>query len=204
MRLCVVLAGGAGRRMGGRKPQRLYQGRSLGEQALALAAGFGDQVALSVRDHAQAEGLPPVPLLFDPADIEGPLAGVVSSLDHAVRIGAAQVLTIPCDTPHLPDDLFLRLDAALADFPEALAASAHDGERDQPVCALWRAAAITPVRDYARSGRRSLRGLLQDLQAPQVIWDDPNANLFLNLNTPRDLQADSSCGQGGHEAQPEH
>lgn len=188
MKLCVVLAGGAGRRMGGNKLQRLYRGRTLGEHALSLAAQFADQVALSVRERGQADGLPLVPLVFDRHDIEGPLAGVVSSLEQAARIGAAQVLTIPCDAPHLPHDLFSRLEAALVEFPDALAASASDGRHSHPPCTLWRAEAIEPVRHYAGSGRRSLKGLLIDLKARHVVWDEPNTDFFLNLNTREDLR----------------
>lgn len=187
MRLCVVLAGGAGSRMGGKKPQRLYQERALGDHALALAAIFADQVAISVREQRQADELPPVPLLFDPPEIEGPLAGVASSLVHGARIGASHVLTIPCDTPHLPDDLYTRLEEALVERPLALAASAGDSHQRHPTCTLWRTAALEPLLRYAHSGRRSLHGLLAELNGTQVVWQDPKGKLFLNLNTPEDL-----------------
>ncbi|MFP5447786.1 MAG: molybdenum cofactor guanylyltransferase [Alphaproteobacteria bacterium] len=198
MKLCVVLAGGAGRRMGGRKPQRLYQAQTLGEHALARAAGFASRVALSVRERPQAEGLPPVDLVFDPPEIEGPLAGVVGGLRYGAEIGAKQVLTIPCDAPHLPDDLFRRLEAALVATPEALAASARDPHRDHPACTLWRTAALESVLAYAEAGHRSLRGLLAELNACQVLWEDPAGRQFLNLNTIEDLTA-----SGGQTAAPE-
>jgi molybdenum cofactor guanylyltransferase len=187
MTLCVVLAGGAGRRMGGDKPQQLYQARPLGEHALSLAANFAVHVALSVRERRQADGLPPVQLLFDPPDIEGPLAGVASGLAYGEQIGTAQVLTIPCDAPHLPDDLYARLEEALLQDPVALAASAGDGRQGHPTCTLWRTEALGPLWSYARSGRRSLRGLLAELNSRQVVWEDPFGQVFLNLNTPKDL-----------------
>ncbi|WP_370867904.1 molybdenum cofactor guanylyltransferase [Phenylobacterium sp.] len=187
MRVCVVLAGGAGRRMGGDKPQRLYQARPLGEHALSLAASFADRIALSVRERRQADGLPPVELLFDHPDIEGPLAGAASSLAHGARLGAAHVLTIPCDAPHLPADLYLRLEEALGRAPEALAASAASRRQEHPTCTLWRIEALESLVCYAQSGRRSLRGLLAELKAHQVLWADPSGEVFLNLNTPEDL-----------------
>jgi len=193
MSLCVVLAGGAGQRMGGRKPQRLYRGRPLGEHALSLAAGFASRVAFSVREHQQAEGLPPVELIFDPPEIEGPLAGVVGGLRHGAQTGAVLVLTIPCDTPHLPDDLFRRLEAALVSAPEAMAASALDQQRSHPACTLWRVEALEPALAYARAGHRSLRGLLAELKTCQVYWGDPHCTRFLNVNTVADLAA--SVGQ---------
>lgn len=198
MRLCVVLAGGAGRRMGGDKPQRLYQARALGEHALSLAASFASHVALSVRERRQADELPPVQLLFDSPDIEGPLAGVASGLAHSARIGTAHVLTIPCDAPHLPDDLYTRLEEALLQDPDALAASAGDSRQGHPTCTLWRIEALEPLLRYARSGRRSLRGLLAELNCRQVVWEDPRGQAFLNLNTPGDL-----AGNVGQLAAPQ-
>lgn len=186
-RLCVVLAGGAGRRMGGGKPQRQYRTRSLGEQALSLAAGFASRVALSVRDRRQADGLPPVELVFDPPGIEGPLAGVVGSLTHGASIGAAHVLTIPCDAPHLPSDLYNKLEEALERNPVAFAAVASDGLRDHPACTLWRTPALGHVMRYAQTGRRSLQGLLPHLDACRVLWSDCRADAFVNLNTLEDL-----------------
>ncbi|MDO8409521.1 MAG: molybdenum cofactor guanylyltransferase [Phenylobacterium sp.] len=183
----MVLAGGAGRRMGGDKPQRLYQARALGEHALSLAASFANHVALSVRERRQADELPPVQLLFDSPKIEGPLAGVASGLAHGAQIGAAHVLTIPCDAPHLPDDLYTRLEEALVQDPDALAASAGDSRQGHPTCTLWRIEALEPLLCYAQSGRRSLRGLLVELNGRQVVWEDPRGQVFLNLNTPEDL-----------------
>ncbi len=187
MRLCVVLAGGAGRRMGGNKPQRIYRTRALGEHALSLAASFANHVALSVRERRQADELPPVQLLFDPPGIEGPLAGVASGLAHGVGIGVANVLTIPCDAPHLPGDLYTRLEKALVQDPVALAASASDSRQGHPTCTLWRIEALEPLLRYARSGRRSLGGLLAELNGRQVVWEDSRGKVFLNLNTPEDL-----------------
>lgn len=187
-RLCVVLAGGAGQRIGGRKPQRLFGDRSLGALALSLAAGFADHVALAVRDPAQSEGLGPAELLFDPPGIEGPLAGVLSALTHGARMGVAQVLTIPCDTPRLPDDLYTRLAAALEQSPDALAARASDGAHDHPACALWRVEALGPVQRYAHTGRRSLHGALSELNAATVEWSEPDMDWFLNINTRDQLK----------------
>lgn len=186
-RLCVVLAGGAGERIGGDKPQRRLDGLALGDRALALAAGYADHVALAVRDSAQAEGLAAAPLVFDPPGIEGPLAGVISGLVHGDGLGLSQILTIPCDTPLLPADLYTRLDEALRLCPTSLAATASDGAQDHSACTLWRVEALAPVQAYAQTGRRSLHGVLAALEARRVVWRDPDTDLFLNINTPQQL-----------------
>jgi molybdopterin-guanine dinucleotide biosynthesis protein A len=187
VRLCVVLAGGAGERMGGAKPQRLLNGRPLGEHALRLAAGFADRVALSVRQPGQAAGLPPARLLFDDAGIEGPLAGVVAALNHAAELGVRHVLTIPCDAPRLPPDLYCRLEAALDPAPGVLAAFPTDGVRDHPACTLWRPEARHSLNAYLAQGRRSIHGLLERIGACAVVWDGEASGAFVNLNTPAEL-----------------
>ncbi|MFN3573893.1 MAG: molybdenum cofactor guanylyltransferase [Phenylobacterium sp.] len=197
-RLCVVLAGGAGERMGGGKPQRLLNGRPLGEHALRLAAGFADHLALSVRDAGQAAGLPPALLLFDPDGVEGPLAGVAAALDHAAGLGVKHVLIIPCDAPRLPADLYCRLEAALDLAPRVLAAFPSDGHRDHPACGLWRPQARQSLTAYLAHGGRSLKGLLREIGACRVAWSAEASGSFVNLNTPADLArcddtADRQC-----------
>src|SRR5689334_358156 len=98
--VCVVLAGGEGRRMGGGKPLQRFGDGTLLDRALALARGYADDVAVAVRAAAQAGGSD-APLIFDDPAIEGPLGGVAAALAHARAAGADAVLTLPCDAPRL-------------------------------------------------------------------------------------------------------
>ncbi len=111
--VAVVLAGGEGRRMGGGKPLRAWGGRPLLAQALDLARSYAPDVAVAVRDAGQAGRGAAIPLLFDPPDIGGPLAGLAAALDFGRRQGAAWVQTLACDMPYLPADLSDRLAQAL-------------------------------------------------------------------------------------------
>jgi molybdopterin-guanine dinucleotide biosynthesis protein A len=49
----VVLAGGEGRRMGGRKPLRAFGGGTLIGHAVALARTWSSTVAVAVRSRAR-------------------------------------------------------------------------------------------------------------------------------------------------------
>jgi molybdopterin-guanine dinucleotide biosynthesis protein A len=178
--VCVVLAGGEGRRMQGEKAGRMLGGRTLLERALQRAAGYGAPVALSVRDPHQRNG---APVLVDDRALPGPLAGIASALRFAAGQGAAAALTIPVDAPFLPDDLAERLSAAL-DQGVALARS---GERLHPVCALWRAGLDEPLRAYAATGRGALMGLADAVGWTAVDWPAEPVDPFFNVNTPEDL-----------------
>ncbi|MDZ4373128.1 MAG: NTP transferase domain-containing protein, partial [Phenylobacterium sp.] len=100
----VVLAGGAGSRMGGAKPRRRLGRTTLIGHALDLAHAYGRQVAVAVRDEGQVAGAVTARLLLDDPDIEGPMAGLASALGFARETGADWVLTLPCDSPRLPPD----------------------------------------------------------------------------------------------------
>lgn len=172
----LILAGGEGRRIGGSKPLRRLGGRTLIERAVERARSWSDHIAVGARDSAQV-GSPGVPVLIDPPGLEGPIAG----LGSALRMERETVLTIPCDTPFLPDDLAERLAAALPGHAAALAAS---GGRVHPVCGLWRIDALAQVRSYAASGRRSLTGFAEMIGYAAVEWPE---GAFFNVNNPEDL-----------------
>lgn len=186
--VCVVLAGGEGRRMGGHKPLRRLGEATLIDHALGLARLYADDVAVAVRDRRQIGERRTVLLTDDPA-IVGPLAGVASALAYGVTRQAERVLTIPCDAPRLPGDLRSRLEAALDIAPRAGAAVASSAGRLHPVCVLWRSTARDRLRDYVASGARSLRGFAEVCGAVEVAWDASLGDPFANANTPEELAA---------------
>lgn len=182
----VVLAGGEGRRMGGAKPSRRFGGGTLIAHALELARGYGDPVAVAVRDPAQLSGADEAALLIDDPALGGPIAGLASALAFARRCGAVVALTLPCDTPLLPTDLATRLRAALT--PDVGAAVAASGGRAHPVCAVWRAAMADRLPAYLAAGRSSLIGFAEACDMVQVDWPVGDVDPFANANTPEDLR----------------
>ena len=163
----VILAGGEGRRIGGGKPERLLDGQSLIDRALARARTWSDAVLVAAREGAD--------IADDPA-IEGPLGGVAAAL----ALGG-DVLTIPCDMPFLPDDLPARLASGKA---ATLAAS---GGHLHPVCALWTAEAAWGLPAFLATGRRSLRGFAEAVGYEAVEWGVVPYDPFFNINDEADL-----------------
>jgi molybdopterin-guanine dinucleotide biosynthesis protein A len=182
----VIFAGGAGQRMGGRKPLRSWRGARLIDRAAELARGFGGEVVIAVRGSAQIDH-PPAPFVFDKADIEGPLAALEAGLEHAVTRGARRLLTIPCDAPLLPADLYTRLAAPMDGGARVVVAAS--GEHLHPDCALWDVAVVPALRAYHASGRSSLRGLAEAQDAVIVQWPSAAIDPFSNANTPEQLAA---------------
>jgi molybdopterin-guanine dinucleotide biosynthesis protein A len=163
----VILAGGAGSRIGGGKPQRRLGGETLLDRALARTRRWSDEVLVAAREGGD--------IMDDPA-IEGPLGGVAAAL----ALGG-DVLTIPCDIPFLPNDLPARL---RSDAAVTIAAS---GGRLHPVCALWKAEARDGLPAYLATGRRSLTGFAEAVGYQAVDWPIEPLDPFFNINDEEDL-----------------
>lgn len=163
----VILAGGAGRRIGGGKPDRLLGAETLLARALRRARSWSDDVLVAAREGGD--------ITDDPA-IEGPLGGIAAAL----ALGG-DVLTIACDMPFLPDDLPTRLKS------DAAATVAFSGGRLHPVCALWKAGALARLPTYLATGRRSLTGFAEAVGYEPVEWPVAPFDPFFNINDEADL-----------------
>ena len=171
--------------MGGLKALRPFRGAPLVVHALSQARRWSDAVVVSVRDASQLAGAADAPLVVDRPDVPGPLAGLAAALDHARAAGARLLLTIPCDMPRLPGDLPERLAASLAP-DDGCALPKVEGVL-QPVCGLWRPAAIDSLAAYLTAGRSSLMGFAEACGLATVEFVGQDAESFAGANTPEEL-----------------
>lgn len=173
----VILAGGAGRRIGGDKAAVQLAGRSLLAHVRARLAPQAGALALNAAV-APAEAAD-LPCLADPVPGAGPLGGLLAALDWGAGLGVARVATVPVDTPFLPGDLLARLAAV----PGAAYAETADGAH--PVIGLWPVALRDDLRAALRAGRRRVTDWTGAVGARPVPFEDAAA--FANVNTPDDL-----------------
>lgn len=182
----VILAGGQGRRMGGRDKGLIeLHGHLLIEYAIeTLRPQVGRLVINANRNQERYEayGLPVISDLWP--DYRGPLAGIASTL---ARIETDYLLSVPCDIPSLPPDLCARLAQALERESAPLAVAQIDG-RMQPVCALLHRSLTTNLCDYLERGERRAQEWARSHGAALADFSDRPAD-FDNLNTPEDLSA---------------
>ena len=182
--LGVVLAGGRSTRWGSEKAVAVVNAAPMVARVAAVLSRACDEVAVNAPDDsgaaawARAAGLRVLPDAADAPD--GPLAGVLAGLDAAADRGDAWLLTTPCDTPWLPEDLGARLLAAAGDAP---AATAVTSEGTHPLCTLWSVRLRAPLADALAGGAHpSVRAWLQEVGATPAHFAEPRA--FKNLNTP--------------------
>jgi len=179
----AILAGGAASRLGGRdKGLELLAGKPMIEWVVRAGPREAERVVVANRnldDYARYGRV----TTDAEAGFQGPLAGVASALAAATT---TRVMTLPVDCPDPPADLARRLAAAL-DASGAGAAVAHDGERRQPLFALYRA----ELAEAAAVGAKAGQGVWEwqeSIGAVEVDFADERRQ-FHNLNTPEEFAA---------------
>ncbi len=184
----VILAGGAGYRMGGAKAVRKLAGRTLLDHALDVARQWSGYPVVAVAQLG-ADTLIGARMIADKEGIAGPLGGIAAGLDEALRAGARRLMIVPVDMPFLPGDLLPTLATALDHEPAAGCAIASAGGDRYPVCSLWQVGLLGEgLPGYVASGTRSLRGLVALLDGIAVEWPASDARTaFFNINTAEDL-----------------
>ncbi len=173
----VVLAGGAGERLGQPKATVDFHGEPLAARAVRLlrAAGCGPLV-VSARAGRPLPSLD-VPVVWDPPEADGVLEGLATAL---ASVEADDVLVVACDLP-LAGPLLARL--AAAPPGEAVVAVDASGEM-QPLCARYpRRLALEAAAAALAADRRVQRWA--DTLSPTFV--SATGNELLNCNTPEDL-----------------
>ncbi|MBK7591204.1 MAG: molybdenum cofactor guanylyltransferase [Betaproteobacteria bacterium] len=182
----IVLAGGMGRRMGGvDKGLVPLAGRPMVEHVLTRLRPQVDDALINANQNLDRYAAFGVPVVADAiGGFAGPLAGLHAGMTAAHR---DLVVTVPCDSPFLPDDLVARLLAGLV-AGDAQLAVARTFDQPHPVFALVRRALLPHLTAFLEGGGRKIDAWYATLPAVEVAFDD-EADAFRNINTSDELAA---------------
>lgn len=187
----LVLAGGQGRRMQhadkafmniAQRPCVDWIITSLKKQCAAIA--------ISANGDAQRFDAWDCPVLADTMQNVGPLAGVLSGLAWAEEAGYDVLVSVPVDTPCIPDTLVNTL--LPAPSYASYATQHHSLVAAWPVHTAHAllAAQLTSITEQNRKQNTRVCTLTQALGSRPVDFLPLSAfDPFLNINTPEDLQA---------------
>lgn len=180
----LVLAGGQGSRMGGvDKGLQPFRGKPMVAHVLERLAPQVAEIIINANRNPQAyAGFGHRVVADEIEGFAGPLAGFERGLAHASH---ALVMTVPCDSPFLPQDLVERLHEAMA-REEAQLAVAKTGDQLHPVFSLMRRDVHASLRDFLASGQRKIDKWYGALRVVEVPFDD-EAEAFENINTREEL-----------------
>lgn len=185
----AVLAGGAASRLGGRdKGLEPLHGRALIEWVIEAIAAmttrsgmFAPKILIVANRHHEVYARHGETIADDICGFRGPLAGIASALRFAKT---PWLLTLPVDCPEPPAELAARLLSGARETAGA-GVCVHDGERRQPLFALYR-------RELAHSASLALeagQGVSQwqtSVGVQTLDFADARGQ-FGNLNTREDF-----------------
>jgi molybdopterin-guanine dinucleotide biosynthesis protein A len=179
----LILAGGAGLRAGGRDKGLLqWQGEPLVARVAATLRPQVERLLISCnRNIEQYAAWADMTVVDSRTGFEGPLAGIEASRHY---IQSEFLLVAPCDAPLLPRDLGLVLRAQLESKAGEAAdiAYAHDGRRDQYLCALLRRSVLDSLPEFLDQGHRAVRHWYAGQRTVAVNFS-AQADSFRNINT---------------------
>ena len=188
----ILLAGGEGRRMGGQDKGLIsLRGKPLAEWVLSRIQPQVAEILISANRNIEEYAALGHPVVRDKTEgYVGPLAGIARGLLDAQT---ELVLSIPCDTPFLPDDLVARLYAALANGDHDLAVPLAAGRTQNAICLMRRSVGASLAQFLAQGGRK-----VMDWQAGHklaVADFSDEAAFFVNINNPEQLAALDAKGK---------
>jgi molybdenum cofactor guanylyltransferase len=190
MAVAAILAGGRGRRLGGRDKSalRVADETILARQVRTIAPVVGRVFLVGYRGtQALPEGVTAVP---DRVDNAGPLAGLDAALAAA---GGEDVLLLACDMPNVSAELARYL-GSLCATRKWNAVVPRTDRGYHPLCAVYSESCQGVVRDRLDRGRLPMSELLGDLRVRTVEGAElaqfgDAAHLLTNVNTDADLAA---------------
>lgn len=172
----VLLAGGRGRRLGGRSKAAIeVGGRPLAAYPAAALAAVCERIAFVAKPGAELPRLPGVELWDEPAEPQHPVVGIV----HALEQAGEAVLVCGADMPYVTSDACATVVAGGGGAPAAVAVA---GGVVQPLLAVYAPAALEQLRAAPPDGR--LTDLVESLRPGRVAL--PPA-IVRSVNTPADL-----------------
>ena len=186
----LILAGGRAQRMGGIDKGLIpFRDKPLVESAIAKLKPQVKTIVINANRNITKYAGYGYPVIMDETpDFSGPLAGFSVGLKACKT---PYLLTSPCDSPLLPNNLAALLSAEMerGDFELVYASSKEaDGKVwAQPVFCLMRANLQDSLKNFLLKGDRKIDRWFKELRSSTVIFDDPQ--VFANVNTPEELKA---------------
>jgi len=184
-----VLAGGKSTRMGQDKAFVDYSGRTLLARALDLARSVTPDVHIVGSRERFAEFAPVVEDKFREC---GPLGGI-----HAALVASQTELNLilAVDMPFVSTAFLHYLLTQARSTRDADAVVPRAGGRWQPLCAIYRRKFSVTAESALRVGRNRIGQLFDEIRLRVIDADELQGagfslDIFQNLNTPEDLEAE--------------
>ncbi|MCP4695228.1 MAG: molybdenum cofactor guanylyltransferase [Gammaproteobacteria bacterium] len=188
----VILAGGRSRRMGGQDKGLLkIAGKPMIAHVIAALRPQAGELLISANSNLAQYRRFGFRVTEDiTGDYFGPLAGIASAMQIA---NTEYVLSVPCDSPRLPEDLADVLSTTM-ERRQTRGSVAHDGVRMQATYSLLHRDLLPEILAFLKAGHRKTSEW--HTRHNSALADFSNRpEFFLNVNTLEDARlADFAMG----------
>ena len=163
-----MLAGGRSSRFGSDKAEAVFRGRKLIDWSIAALNPHCDMILVSGRDHSACRRVSD-----RPENGLGPLGGLAGAMQAAGAAGFTHVLSLPCDTPDVPEALLEDLCRSNGAYAAA-----------SPVIGLWPTVDGERLEAWLAEGRPKAVRAWAEANGYVAVASGP----ILNINRIADMQ----------------
>lgn len=181
----VILAGGENTRMPVLKAFIKVGGKKIIERNITVMKQLFREVFI-VTNEPEHYAYLKTPLMGDIYDIRGPMTGILSALLNSPH---TWVFISACDMPFINKKL-IGYTASKRDHMDAVVPMIR--KKAEPLFAFYSKQLLVSMEKSVLSGRRGLKDFLNDKRVQYITTReirkiDPDAESFINLNTPGDI-----------------
>lgn len=209
----LILAGGEGKRIGGKKPLKLLCGKPLIFWALKPYLSEGLEVFISVKDKTQEEeikkalsfeNLPweKIQFIFDEKSFlgKGPLCGLLSGMKACKE--TTYLLVSACDQPFLTKEIFIPLLEKINNKSQGAWVAVYKvDEKIEPLPGIYSSYLTEKLEEFLfQSSKPSFKAFLEYLALQNLLvfseYSSKIENIFspfFNINFTKDLNTAEKC-----------
>lgn len=177
----LILSGGRSLRMGQDKGLIPYYGKPQREHLHDMLKKTCHEAYLSCkRNEDIPEFLNPIE---DRYNLNSPLNGILSAFEHTPSVAW---LTVPVDMPMIDEQCIRFLIDHRDTNKLATCFVDSDGEKPEPLLALWEPAAFELLKQFHAAGEFSPRKFL--MEHAVSLLQPPSKKIYQNINTPEELR----------------
>lgn len=185
----IILAGGAGKRMGENKALLHWHGSNLLEYLINVMGPYCKPIVVSAAFQSEFNCVQnDIVVVHDSTAFPGPLIGMQAALKEIPQ--DLPVFVTGCDYPFIRREIIQFLISRLAEFDAVVF---HAMNQPQPLPGLYHSRVRSTVNKIISEGKKSLQALLGELSLCFIHDEerrlfDPDDRLLININTKDDYE----------------
>ncbi|MDC1311734.1 molybdenum cofactor guanylyltransferase [Burkholderiales bacterium] len=180
----VILAGGRGKRMGGKNKALIpFNNSTLIENAIEAIQPQVDEIIISANQDLLRLSKLGFPVIEDQASNQGPLIGIVSVAGH---ISTTNVVITPCDVINIPETYVQEMIFALESTKSDIVVAKTNRGAQHLNCA-FKLSEIDDLKRIIEKGTLRVSAWQAKLKTSYVEFDRDQMDVFKNINEPQDI-----------------